>query len=190
MGNMARMKRLLLSGALVACACAVACSAFPAGAAAAVPCRNKIYNDWYHDGKIASTYPIACYRDALKHVKGDLKVYSSLTDDIRSALQAAIARKNGKQNVPAQVGKGTTPTQTSPVLVDTNANTKTKTTAVATTTTGPTETVSQGPTIPPADSGGGGVPLPLIVLGALAVLLAGAGAVGMIVKRRRGDATI
>jgi hypothetical protein len=182
------MKRLLLSGALVACACAVACSAFPAGAAAAVPCRNKVYNDWYHDGKIASTYPIACYRDALKHVKGDLKVYSSLTDDIRSALQAAIARKNGKQNVPAQVGKGTNPTQTGPVLVDTNTET-TKTTK-ATTTTDPTDTVAQGPTVPPADSGGGGIPVPLIVLGALAILLAGAGAVGMIVKRRRGDATI
>jgi len=187
---MTRMKRLLLSCALVVCASVVACSALPGTASAAVPCRNTIYNDWYHDGKIASTYPIACYRDALKHVKGDLKVYSTLTDDIRSALQAAIARKNGKQNVPDQVGKGTTPTQTSPILVDTNTET-TKTTDVATTTTGPTETVSQGPTIPPAGSGGGsGIPLPLIVLGALAILLAVAGAAGMIVKRRRGDATI
>ncbi|MBA3841776.1 MAG: hypothetical protein H0X39_04010 [Actinobacteria bacterium] len=184
------MKKFLLSCALVVCAGVVACSAFPSGAAAAVPCRNKIYNDWYHDGKIASTYPLACYRDALTHVRGDLKVYSSLTDDIRSALQAAIARKNGKQNVPDQVGKGTTPTRTIPVLVDTNnQTTKTKTTSVATTTTSSNDTVSQGPTVPPADSGGG-IPLPLIVLGALAILLAGAGAVGMIVKRRRGDATI
>src|SRR3978361_1848227 len=130
---MARMKRLLLSCALVVCAGSIACSAFPSAAAAAVPGRNKIYNDWYHDGKIASTYPIACYRDALKHVKGDLKVYSSLTDDIRSALQAAIARKNGTQNVPGQVGKGTNPTQTGPVLVDTSTET-TKTTKVSTST--------------------------------------------------------
>ncbi|MDX6508074.1 MAG: hypothetical protein QOG06_2718, partial [Gaiellaceae bacterium] len=137
----------------------------------------------------ASTYPLACYRDALKHVKGDLKVYSSLTDDIRSALQAAIARKNGKSNVPDQVGKGTVPTQTGPILVDTNTET-TKTTSVETTTSGPTDTVAQGPTDPPADSGGGGIPVPLIVLGALAILLAAAGAVGMIVKRRRGDAAV
>ncbi len=95
------MKRLLLLAVLV-----VAATAIPAQASAAGPCRNDIYDDWYHDGKIASTYPISCYRDAIRHVHGDAQIYSSLTDDIRAAMQAAIARSHGKSNVPNQVGKG------------------------------------------------------------------------------------
>ena len=95
------MKRLLLLAVLV-----VAATAIPAQASAAGPCRNDIYDDWYQDGKIASTYPISCYRDAIKHVHGDAQIYSSLTDDIRAAMQAAISRAHGKSNVPNQVGKG------------------------------------------------------------------------------------
>src|SRR6478735_7913004 len=86
-GNLPVMKRLLLLLVLAAVAVPVA---IPATASAAVPCRNKIYNDWYGDGKIASTYPIACYRDALRHMRTGDTIYSSLSDDIHSALQAAI----------------------------------------------------------------------------------------------------
>src|SRR5437870_4676696 len=68
----------------------------PATAKATVPCRDQIYNDWYKDGKIASTYPIACYRDALKHVPADARTYSSLADDIRAAEQGAEARLHGR----------------------------------------------------------------------------------------------
>ena len=65
------MKRVLLLALLVV-------FAVPATAHATVPCRNKIFNDWYPDGKIASTYPISCYRDALKHMPPDAAVYSSI----------------------------------------------------------------------------------------------------------------
>ena len=102
------MKRLLLLAVLV-----VAATAIPAQASAAGPCRNDIYDDWYQDGKIASTYPISCYRDAIKHVHGDAQIYSSLTDDIRAAMQAAISRAHGKSNVPNQVGKGVPASETS-----------------------------------------------------------------------------
>jgi hypothetical protein len=165
---MAPMKRLLLLVVLV-----VAATAIPAQASAAGPCRNDIYDDWYQDGKIASTYPITCYRDAIKHVHGDAQIYSSLTDDIRAAMQAAISKAHGKSNVPSQVGKGVPASQessgsgpdpskrpTSPVDVSTIAS-------------------------PVADSGGGsGVPVPLLVLGGLALLLAAAGAIGMLARRR------
>ena len=71
---------------------AVLAALAPASASSAVPCRDKIYNDWYKDGKIATTYSIACYRDALKHVPTDALTYSSLGDDIRSAMQGALAQ--------------------------------------------------------------------------------------------------
>jgi hypothetical protein len=40
---------------------------------------------------------------------------------------------------------------------------------------------------PVADSSSGGVPLPLLVLGGVAILLAAAGGLGMIARHRRGD---
>ena len=75
-----------------------------AGVGAKVPCRNQIYNDWEQDGQIASTYPLACYRDAsASRAERRQQIYTSLEDDIRAAMQAAIARSHGKK-VAAQVG--------------------------------------------------------------------------------------
>src|SRR5437868_14421285 len=76
--------------------------------AAGTPCRNKIFNDWYRDGKVASTYPVGCYRDALKHIPIDAKIYSSLSDDVRAAMRAAIRRAQGL-SAPSQVGHGLPP---------------------------------------------------------------------------------
>lgn len=175
------MKRVVLVILAVAALATFATS--PAGAA--VPCRDRIYNDWYHDGKIATTYSIACYRDAIKKVPTDAREYSSLADDIRSALQGALARANGHTKVPAQIGNGgaaksprsessskssTKPTGTphdpSPEQVD---------------STLPTTTVAASAT----NGSGSGVPIPLLVLGALALLLTAVGAAGVIAKRRR-----
>ena len=56
------MRWLLLVLALTVCV------VLPASANAKAPCRDQVFNDWYPDGKIASKYPLACYRDALKHI--------------------------------------------------------------------------------------------------------------------------
>jgi hypothetical protein len=170
---MAPMKRLLLLAVL-----AVAATAIPAQASAAGPCRNDVYDDWYHDGKIASTYPVSCYRDAIKHVHGDLKIYSSLTDDIRAAMQAAIARTQGKSNVPEQVGKGVSPAETS-------SGSGPKSSNDASDRPNSPIGVSTIASPPVADSSNGSsVPVPLLVLGGLALLLAAAGGIGMLARRR------
>jgi len=169
------MKRLLLVLLLAVVAVPVA---IPATAGAAVPCRNKIYNDWYGDGKIASTYPISCYRDALRHMRAGDTIYSSLSDDIHSALQAAIERSHGKAHVPAQVGRGLSKLGPNGVLVADH----TKTHAPPRNDT----SIAAGP-VADSSSGGSGVPLPLLVLGGVAILLAAAGGLGMIARHRRGD---
>jgi hypothetical protein len=155
--------------ALVALVVGVAGLALPGTAGAAVPCRDRVYNDWYHDGRIASTYPISCYRDALTHIRADADIYSSLSTDIRAAMRAAIRAQHGTV-VPKQVGHGlkVAPRTTKPVLV------------------------SVGPlSHSPSPSGGtiadtaSSTPLPILVLGGIALALAAAGAIGTGVRYTR-----
>jgi hypothetical protein len=175
---MAAMKRLALA--------AVAASFFlPATAHAAVPCRDRIYNDWYKDGKIASTYPVACYRDALKHVPADARTYSSLADDIRAAEQAAIARAHGK-TVPEQIGKGGTGSVTPATATVPAETTPGETTQGNDGVTDETTTTASGAVVvKAASSSGGGIPLPILVLGGIAIALVAIGAVGTGVRRFR-----
>jgi hypothetical protein len=173
---MGAMNRLVVALLLALTVAATTVSA----ADAKTPCRNLIYNDWYQDGQIASTYPISCYRDALHHLGTGDQVYTSLEDDIRAALQAALARQHGKK-VAAQVGHGLR----TPLLVDsdrpslkdehpdsTDPATSTKNRELA---SAPVATTSQT----------SGVPAPLLVLGGLALVLLAAGGVGTFVRRRR-----
>jgi cobalamin biosynthesis Mg chelatase CobN len=186
---MTGMKRLVVS-ALVAGLLLTASLLLPGAAKAAAPCRDRIYTDWYRDGKISSTYPLACYRDALKHVPSDAAIYSSLQDDIRSALQAAIRRSQG-QNVPTEVGHGLPTSDASDVMSTTVTKTekRSQSSAHPVTTTTPTDEQGTTQTIVAAPiaqtSSDSGVPVPILVLGALALLLAAVGAVGAGVRRFR-----
>ena len=194
------MKRCLL----VLLALAAMAALGPARAGAATPCRDKIFNEWYHSGQVASTYPIACYRDALKHIPADVAVYSSLSDDIRLAMQAAIERSHG-QKVPQELGSGTSRLTSSSGGSSTSggsgggssptgsSTTKTSTTKTDTAPNAPdpgTETTPNATSQPVAattTSGSSGVPLPVLVLGGVAIALVAAGAIGLGVRRyRRG----
>ena len=155
-----------------------AVAAFAPAADAKVPCRNRIFNDWDKDGKIASTYPISCYRDALRHIPGGDSVYTSLEDDIRAALQAAIARGRGETVAP-EVGHGfpkASPVKSRRPMMDERRHPL----ASATTTLAAASGSSTG-------SGGGGVPLPLLVLGGVALVLVVSGGIGLAVRANRGS---
>jgi hypothetical protein len=183
---MAAMKRL----ALVAFAAALLA---PATANAAVPCRDRIYNDWYKDGKISSTYSIGCYRDALKHVPADARTYSSLADDIRSAEQGALERLHGKKNVPAQIGKGGTgAVSPATATLPRNGSGNGKGNGNGDVGKGPDGTgqvtdTTQGGTVaaPTSSSSGGGIPLPILILGGIALALVAIGAIGVGARRFR-----
>jgi len=165
------VKRLLLLATLLAVV-------LPGTAGAAgTPCRNKVFNDWYPDGKIASTYPVGCYRDALKHLPADAAVYSSLADDVRAAMRAATRRTQGLP-APAVVGHGPTAIGAGSVksaLVSIHSNG---------TPHDPGSTSAVGSTGAVATSSG--APLPILVLGGLALVLVAAGAVGAGVRHARG----
>jgi len=157
------VKRLLLLVTLLAVA-------LPGTASATgTPCRDKIFNDWYRDGEIASTYPRGCYSDALKHIPVDAGIYSSLGDDVRAALRAATRRSHGL-SAPLQVGHGAQSTgagnvKAALVSIHNTAHDPASTGVVATATN---------------------APLPILVLGGIALALAAAGAIGVGVRYARG----
>jgi hypothetical protein len=174
------VKRLLLLGLVLA-------ALVPGTAAAKAPCRDRIYNDWYADGKVATTYPLSCYRDALKNVPTDARVYSSLLEDIRAAMQGAQSRLRG-HTVPAQIGKSggkPRPTVTTTTERPTRT-TPTKTVRQPDATEPVSETVSPTTTLAASQTAdGSGIPVPLLVLGGLALLLAAVGAAGVVAKRAK-----
>jgi hypothetical protein len=158
----------------------------PLPAAAATPCWKALLNDWY-DGRIDNTYPIHCYSDALKHLPADVQTYSSAHDDILRALQNAKSelKRNGTKITPDTL----VPPAAKPPTKRTGNGT---TTGSQTTTTQPPGRKPPGGGLPSAvdkvnHSSPSSVPLPLIVLGALALLLIAAGGIGLLVKRRQGS---
>jgi hypothetical protein len=165
-------------------------------AAAATPCWKKLLNDWY-DGRIDNVYPVHCYQDTLKHLPEDISVYSSARDDILRALQSARAdlRKKGKVDpntpVPAQTTAEPPPTTTAAAPTTTRRRHTTTTPAKPDSgggTTGPTPGRKPDKGLPGVaqqlnPSSPSSVPVPLIVLGALALLLVAAGGVGFLMKR-------
>jgi hypothetical protein len=169
------MKRLLILVGLLAGLAALSGSALSGTAAAAAPCRDRVFNDWYHDGKIASSYPVGCYRDALKHIPADARIYSSLATDINAAMRAALGRQHGKV-VPKQVGHGFKPIKGKAKSIAANG-----------------ALIAIGNTTAPHDPSPVGniadttskAPLPILVLGGIAIALAAAGAIGTGVRYAR-----
>jgi hypothetical protein len=80
---------------LVAFAAGVLLLALPGTAAAKTPCWKQVLNDW-SNGRPIGTYPLHCYRDAIRNLPEDLRDYSSAADDIQAALQAQIGKYTGR----------------------------------------------------------------------------------------------
>ena len=66
-------------------------SAAPERASAEKACARALLADWA-DGRIDRTYPVSCYREALKTLPTDLEVYSSAPEDIANALRNRIVQ--------------------------------------------------------------------------------------------------
>jgi hypothetical protein len=175
--NVTPAHKVFLCLALASCTLGAAL-ARPAPAAASPPCWKALLNDWY-DGRIDRIYARHCYQDALKHLPDDIETYSSARDDILRALQSAHAkaRRAGVKFGP------------NALIVPTGGSSSGKADGSTTTTT---TTVATGRKQPKGLSGladdlnpgsASSLPLPLLVLGALALLLVAAGATGLVVKR-------
>jgi hypothetical protein len=149
-----------------------AAAARPAPAQAASPCWKLLLNDWY-DGRIDQTYSVHCYRDALKHLPADVQTYSSAHDDILRALQSAITKQK-RSNKPV----------TETTLVPPGGGSGSSGSGTGTTsTTGGGREAPGGLADKVGSDDPSSVPVPLLVLGGLALLLVAAGGAGLIAKR-------
>jgi hypothetical protein len=156
-----RRTTLVLAVLLGAAALVPAAQASPASLQQATSsCWLQVINDWLDNNQVDRVYAIPCYTQAIQKLSSysDIAGYSSAIDDIRRAELAAIRqdRSNGPGGSSGGITGGGGPTS------------------------GP-----NGPNGPGGDSSGHSkflgipgpssatsIPLPLIVLGALAILLA------------------
>ena len=137
---------------------------------------DQIVADWYKDGRVDEVYALPCYKEAIRSLPVDVLVYSNAEEDILRAL--AYARQ-GKPD-PGPAGGAIDPTPNDPTTpTDTTPTTGTE-------TTDPTTTGDE----PGVDtSGPSSIPIPLLILGGLALLLLAAGGAGYLSRRaqaRRG----
>jgi hypothetical protein len=174
------LPRLLFVAVLAALALTV--SAAPA--AAKTPCWANVISDWYDNGRMDREYPISCYQEALRHLPQDIREYADAQDVISRAMTAAIANKS-KSGPTSTTGNQQTSTDKrtiSPVPPKNGPP-------------GPGGPGSDGGNSNPHDSlfakafdrlgpgNANSIPVPLIVLGSLALLLLAAGAAGMVARK-------
>src|SRR5207248_11481940 len=86
------MRRLSLG---FACVLAVLAYAFPAAAApaATTPCWRAVIADWSRDNSIDGRYSASCLRQTMQSAPTDLKIYSTLEDDLQAALRTRSSRR-------------------------------------------------------------------------------------------------
>ena len=133
-------------------------------------CWLDVVNDWLdHNGRIEQLYPIPCYTQAIQHLNEypDIQQYSNAIDDIHRALLAAIHEEggNGPGSGPTSSGGGSSSQAPSGPTGGSQSPTK---------GSGGSHSSPIATAFHPSSAQS--VPLPLIVLGALAVLLVLAGA--------------
>lgn len=146
---------------LVAAILGTAALSVGASVAAAKPaCWRLILNEWADNRQISTTYPLPCYREAIAHVHEDLLVYTDIEQDILAARQQAARGIRRLQNR----------SQSSQAEQQSDPNAGLFTQGFD----------KLGPHN--ADS----MPLPILILGGLALLLIAAGGAGLVSRRIRG----
>ena len=162
----------------IAAFAALAAAASPAPADAASPCWKRLLDDWVDNVRIDKAYPAACYREAIRHLKGDLRDYSSAAEDIERALSVAVSKNKGKEPDTVEPEGDDRKAQPLPGIGS-----------------DPDDTTSSGngddsdgggglfEAVLPRATGAASVPLPLLILAGLAMLLLAAAGVSFAARQ-------
>jgi hypothetical protein len=164
--------------ALLAAICVLTLLALPTPASAATKsCADQVVADWYGDGRVDKIFPLHCYQEAIRSLPVDVLDYSNAKEDILRALQFARQKKPD----PGPSGEAPTGTNGDPEPGD------------PADPAGPGDPADPGDpgdpgeetvAAPPVDtSGPSSIPVPLLILGGLALLLLAAGGAGYLSRR-------
>lgn len=169
-------------------------------AAAEKPCGQAVIDDWYGNGRVDDAYPIQCYREALKRLPDDVQNYSDAPDVIQRALQDAIRKEQEPPPQSPPEPADTTPDESGAVPSGGGDEPP-----GGGGSAGPSDSGSEQP----RPSGGGeepespgdtngvlgeaigklgsgsadSVPVPLLIIGGLALLLLAGGSAGLVARR-------
>jgi hypothetical protein len=175
-------RRILVPAALLALVAVASLAIAPGASAKAKTCGEKVVDDWYGDGRVDEVFPTHCYLDAIRSLPVDVKDYSNAEEDIRRALAYAQQHKPdpGPTGGPAPTDTGSGPVAEPPTT--TSPDEPGDGVVVPTDTTD--EPASDTVAAPGVDtSGPSSVPIPLLILGGLALLLLAAGGAGYLSRR-------
>jgi hypothetical protein len=185
-----RHTTIFLAALLAAAAAAVAAPAAKASPAAlqqaTSTCWLDVINDWLDNNQVDKLYAIPCYTQAIQHLNAlpDVKGYSSAIDDIHRALLAAIREEHS--NGPGGLGGGGGSSSGGGGAIGGGSNG-----GGGSSSGGGSNGTGAGGASNASQPFGGtasatSIPLPLIVLGALAVLLALAALGTWLARRYQG----
>ena len=164
-----RSRRLIFVALLAALVAVASLTAAPTAGAKAKTCADQVVADWYGDGRVDKLFPKECYLEAIRSLPVDVLDYSNAKEDILRALQY---RRQGKPD-PGPAGS---PSETTPEDPSGNPGDPGD----------PGDPGGEGTTAtgdPVDTSGPSSLPIPLLILGGLALLLLAAGGVGYLSRR-------
>jgi hypothetical protein len=148
-------------------------AASPAAAKKQKSCAREIIEDWYDNQRIDKFYPLHCYHEAIDSLGPDAKNYTNLPDAILRALAYRQQNQADPGENAASSGKG----GVKPVAYRHTAD-----------LVNAFDGAGAAAAAAPSSSSGNpsSVPIPLIVLAALAGLLLVAGGAGYLARRVQG----
>ena len=138
-------------------------------AQAAKPCWERVIDDWLDNGRIDGVYSASCIEKAREELPEDIRAYSDIEEKLDAELQDAGRSAQGGSGSGGSGGGGS---ETNPRVVGEPEP-----------DTGPKD---EGPIQSVLGSGNtdaSSIPLPLIILAALALLLLAAGASGLVARK-------
>jgi hypothetical protein len=129
-------------------------------AAAAKPCWRQVLDDWTDNTRLDKEYAIGCYNEALANIPDDIEAYTDAYDQISNARQDALRGDNDRGLSSASPGGGG----------DDDPG-------------GGSDGGPLGEILGIGTDSSDSIPLPLVILGALAGLLMAAGAAGLVARK-------
>jgi hypothetical protein len=151
-------------------------TASPAMAAKSQPCWKQVVNDWSQDGSIDGAYSARCIDEALAKVPEDIRAYSDFEEQARAARLAA------SRSLQSSGGSDTGDSSDSGDSDDDAATIKPREP-----NTGPKDETLIQSALGTNGNNADSVPLPLLILLALAGALLTAGAVGLGTRKLRAQ---